>query len=90
MWVRVVELKLLEVEVGNLMKDRDVYIYFFVGVVLKDGLLVGVILVIVLVFLFGKKCVWVDIVMIGEMIFRGFVFLVGGVKDKVWYCFFCF
>lgn len=55
------------------MEKKDIYIYFFVGVVGKDGLFVGVIIVIVLVLLFSKKCVRLDVVMIGEIIFRGLV-----------------
>lgn len=64
-------------------KMNDIYIYILEGVVLKDGLLVGIIMVFVVILVFIKRFVFGNIVMIGEIILRGRVLVVGGVKEKL-------
>lgn len=66
----------------------DIYIYVSEGVVLKDGFFVGIIIVIVLVLVLMGKLVCREVGMIGEIILRGCVLLIGGLKEKLFsvYC----
>lgn len=66
----------------------DIYVYVLEGVMLKDGLSVGIVMCIVLVFCLIGNLVCVDVVMIGEIILCGQVLLIGGLKEKflVVYC----
>lgn len=61
----------------------DIYIYVFEGVVFKDGLLVGIMMVIVFVFVLMGCVVLCEVGMIGEIMFCGCVLLIGGLKEKV-------
>lgn len=69
-------------------EEIDVYVYLLEGVILKDGFFVGLVLIIVLVFVFIGILICFDIVMIGEISFGGCVMCIGGLKEKflVVYC----
>lgn len=66
----------------------DIYVYVLEGVILKDGLSVGIVMVIGLVLSLIGNLVCFDVVMIGEIILCGEVLLIGGLKEKllVVYC----
>lgn len=66
----------------------DIYVYVLEGVMFKDGLSVGIVMCMVLVFCLIGNLVCVDVVMIGEIILCGQVLLIGGLKEKllVVYC----
>lgn len=61
----------------------DIYVYVFEGVMLKDGFSVGIVMCIVFVLLFIGNFVKCDVVMIGEIILCGEVFVIGGFKEKL-------
>lgn len=60
-----------------------IYLYVFEGVIFKDGLSVGCIIVMVLLFLVMGRFVWQNLVMIGEVFFMGKILFVGGIKEKI-------
>lgn len=77
-----VYIKLLNLQ-EDIFDNWNIYIYVFEGVIFKDGLLVGIIMVILLVFVFIQCKVKVNLVMIGEIILCGKVLFVGGIKEKI-------
>lgn len=77
-------LVVFEVEdIKNYYDKYQVYLYVFVGVMLKDGFFVGIIMVLFFFLLVIGKVICDDIVMMGELIFIGKVLLIGGVKEKI-------
>lgn len=66
---------------NNFFVNLRMYLYVFVGVILKDGFSVGCIMIILMFFLVMNMFVKNDVVMIGEVILIGCVLLIGG----VWY-----
>lgn len=68
---------------SDFLQKYDVYLYVFDGVMLKDGLSVGVVMVILLVLMLIRVLVCVDVVMIGEIILCGCVMVIGGLKEKL-------
>lgn len=67
----------------NFYEKNDIYIYVLEGVVLKDGLLVGIMMVMVFIFVLIGIFVSKEVGMIGEIIFCGCVLLIGGLKEKI-------
>lgn len=67
----------------EIFDEWNVYIYVLEGVIFKDGLSVGIIMFMVLVFFFFGCCVKKYLVMIGEIMLCGEVLLVGGIKEKI-------
>lgn len=69
-------------------EKKDIYVYVLEGVIFKDGLSVGIVMCIVLVFSLTGNLVKVEVVMTGEIILCGEVLLIGGLKEKllVVYC----
>lgn len=59
------------------------YLYVFDGVVLKDGLFVGIIMVIFFLFLVLDMFVEFIVVMMGELMFIGKVLCIGGLWEKI-------
>lgn len=72
----------------EVFEKQDIYIYVLEGVMLKDGLFVGGVMMIVLVLVLMGIFVCVDVVMMGEIMLCGEVLLIGGLKEKllVVYC----
>lgn len=73
---------------GDFYEKCDIYVYVLEGVILKDGLSVGIVMCIVLVLLLIGNFVKCDVVMIGEIILCGEVLVIGGLKEKLFvvYC----
>lgn len=63
-------------------EKRDIYVYVSEGATSKDGSSVGIVMCIALVFCLIGNSVRVDVVMIGEIILRGQVLSIGGLKEK--------
>lgn len=55
----------------------------FEGVIFKDGFLVGIMIVMVIVLVLMWIFVWSNVVMIGEIMFWGWVLFIGGFKEKM-------
>lgn len=74
--------------VDDFYEKCDIYVYVLDGVMLKDGLSVGIVMCIVLIFSFIGNFVCKEVVMIGEISLCGKVLLIGGLKEKflVVYC----
>jgi len=66
-----------------LLKDRDIHIHFPVGGVPKDGPSAGIALATSLVSLLSHRAVDPKIAMTGEILLRGHVFPIGGLKHKL-------
>lgn len=66
-----------------IFENNDFYVYVLEGVIFKDGFLVGIIMVIVIMLVVSKFYVRKDFGMIGEIILCGYVLLIGGLKEKV-------
>lgn len=64
-------------------ENYDIYIYVFEGVVLKDGFFVGIMMVMVFVLVLMDCLVKCEVGMMGEIMLWGCVFLIGGLKEKV-------
>lgn len=67
----------------KIFEEKDIYLYVFEGVIFKDGLLVGIIMFMVLIFVFIGKWAKIYVAMIGEIILCGKVLFVGGIKEKI-------
>lgn len=60
-----------------------IYVYVFEGVVQKDGLLVGIMMVMSLLSLVLDRQVDLVVVMMGELMLMGKVLRIGGLREKI-------
>lgn len=61
----------------------DLYLYVFEGVMFKDGLSVGIVMVSVMVSILCDRVIRSEVVMMGELILSGEVLFIGGLKEKL-------
>lgn len=61
----------------------DLYLYVFEGVIFKDGLSVGIVMVSVIVSILCDRVIRSEVVMMGELILSGEVLFIGGLKEKL-------
>lgn len=67
----------------EMFEKIDIYIYVLEGVMLKDGFLVGIVMMMVLVLFYIGIFVCCEVCMMGEIILCGEVLVIGGFKEKL-------